>query len=271
MGFAVLLNEMVDLPIDKVAPIIAQAENIIYADATRALRTPTGFLVKDLPRHEADSICNQLNNIGIGCFVMDMNRIYRPPNYYTINNAILQEDALFIGDYRGSMTALDWGNLVFISVGHILPHRKERYTLGSSSDTGIGAGISATASITMYSMTGIPYAPKQETQERKPKSTKAKHVLDMFLKAPNEAHLRIFSDGFNYGYLGPRIGMGSTQNFKLLVEDIVRFAPHAFGNRGVNVFLANGNPKDMQYKNMMVFDEENLWMLQIVYLNLNQQ
>ncbi len=166
MGFAILLNEMVDLPVDKIAPIIAQAENIIYADATRALRTPTGFLVKDLPRHEADSICNQLNNIGIGCFVIDMNQIYHPPNYHTINNAILQEDAFFIGDYRGSMTGLDWGNLVFISVGHILPHRKERYTLGSSSDTNFGAGMSTAASMAMYSMTGIPYFPKQKRPNR---------------------------------------------------------------------------------------------------------
>ena len=93
----------------------------------------------------------------------------------------------------------------------------------------------------------------------------------MFLKAPQEAHLRIFGDAFNYGYLGQRIGMSSAQNFRLLAEDIARFAPHVFGNRGTSSLLGNGPARDMEYKNERIFDEENLWMLQIVYLNLEQK
>ena len=78
------------------------------------------------------------------------------------------------------------------------------------------------------------------------------------------------SDGFNYGYLGSRIAASSNQNFRMLIEDIVRLAPHVFGNRGINSLLGNAAAHDLRYKDIRQFDEENLWMLQLVYLNLSQ-
>ncbi len=272
MSFAVLLNEMRDIPMHEVAPIIAQAsETMILADVTRALRDPTGFLAKGLPHNEADTISRLLNDRGIGCFIMDENTMYHPPDHQILNTAVLREDSMIISDYYGRQTNIDWSNLVFIGVGKIMPHKKEQYTLGSTSDydirpsggmailpPGIGGG-------------GIGYVPNEELRRKKPGKTKARHVLDMFLRAPQEAHFRAFSNAFNYGYLGRRIGMGSSQNFKLLVEDIVRFAPHVFGNKGTSALLGNGPRKDMEYPDERIFDEENLWMLQIVYLNLNQQ
>ena len=267
MAFAILLNEMVDLPMLEVAPIIAQAENIIYADATRALRDPTGFLAQNLPYNEAENICSQLNNVGIGCFVMDMARMYHPPDYQAVNTAVLQEDGLFVTDYYGGIIGMDWGDFVYMAVGRILPHKKESYTLGSSAEFDLE--IRHTFTSPMSSMGG--YVPADKGRKKEPSTTKRRDMVDLFFRSPNEAHLRVFSDGFNYGYLGQRIGMSSTQNFRLLVEDIVRFAPHVFGNRGTSSLLGNSPPRHMEYKNERIFDEENLWMLQIVYLNLNQQ
>ena len=265
MGFAILLNELIDFPMDMAAPIIAQGEDIIYADATRALRDPTGFLVKNLPYNEANSICAQLNNIGIGCFVMDMSQFYHPPDYQNINTASINEDAFFISNYYGTMVPLHWSDLIYIAVGKILPHKKEKYTLGSQYDDGFDFSMTQ-----IDTMRGTGYVPNEPLHKKPAGKTKTRHVVDLFFKQPNESHYRIFSNGFNYSYLGHRIGISSGQNFRMLVEDIVHFAPHAFGNKGIGDFLNNGPPKDMSFKDMRIFDEQNLWMLQIVYLNLNQ-
>ena len=131
MGFAVLLNEMIKLPLDIVAPIIAKAEHIVLADATRVLRNSTGFLAKNLLRDEADMIAGELNNIGIGCFVLDDMAMYHPPDCILLNTALLKDDAFHAIDLFGNVAGFDWKNIMFISVGKILPHKAERYTLGS--------------------------------------------------------------------------------------------------------------------------------------------
>jgi hypothetical protein len=266
MGFAVLLNEKMKVPLDKAAPIIAKAEHVIYADATRALRNQTGFLAKNIAQAEAEQIAVELNAIGIGCFVLDESSMYFPPDYYLLNTAILREDGFQAMDLRGNTIAFDWQNLMFISVGKILPHKAERYTLGSDSDF---------SQPSQYRMLHLPkLGGSIEPTAMEPKKTieitKARFALDIFLKPPQEAHFRIFGDGFNYGYLGNRIGMASSQNFKILVDDFVRLAPHAFGNKGLDAFLGKSMPRNMEYPDQRLFDEENLWMLQIVWLNLNQ-
>ena len=126
MGFAVLLNEMVPLPLDRVAPIIAKAEHIVLADATRALRNPTGFLARNLLQAEAEMIAAELNSIGIGCFVIDDMTMYRPPDYVLVNTALLKEEGFHALDLYGNTAIFDWKNVMFISVGKIMPHRSER-------------------------------------------------------------------------------------------------------------------------------------------------
>ncbi len=268
MGFAILLNEMMDVPMHKVAPIIAQvAENMILGDATRALRNNTGFLAKDLPKNEADAIAQLLNNMGIGCFVMDMASLYHPPDYQSLNTATLQEDGLVTLDYYGRTTGLDWRNLMLMSVGRILPHSKPRYTLGNNTNIDIPQ-----IRMGMYGPTiGRAARMGSEPPAREQQMTKAKYVLDLFYKHPQEVHFRITSDGFNYSYLESRVALNSSENFKLLVEDVARFAPHVFGNRGTNAFLTGGDRRQMEFKDFRVFDDENLWMLQLVCLNLEQQ
>ena len=266
MGFAVLLNEMVPLPLDKVAPIIAKAEHIVLADATRALRNSTGFLVKNLLQSEAEMIAAELNSIGIGCFVLDDTTMYHPPEYILVNTALVKEDGFYAIDLYGNTAVFDWRNLIFISIGKIMPHKAERYNLGSD-NSGETFRQAARASFTLA--TGIPMSFGETVPQKKPaEMTKARFVLDLFFKSPQEAHFRIYGDGFNYGYLGSRLSLSSSQNFRFLVEDIVHSAPHSYGNKGLDSFLGRGAQKNTEYPDMKIFDEENLWMLQIVWINL---
>ena len=221
MGFSVLLNEMIPLPLDKVAPIIAKAEHIVLADATRALRNSTGFLAKNLLQSEAEMIAAELNSIGIGCFILDDTTMYHPRDYILVNTALVQEDGFHVIDLYGNTAVFDWRNVMFISVGKIMPHQAEKYNLGSDNS---GETFRQVARASFTFATGIPVMSFGEpvTPQRKPaEMTKARFVLDLFFKPPQEAHFRIYGDGFNYGYLGSRITLSSSQNFKILIEEEV--------------------------------------------------
>jgi hypothetical protein len=96
-------------------------------------------------------------------------------------------------------------------------------------------------------------------------------VLDIFARAPAEGHLRIEHNAFSYACLGPNLRPRGDENFRVLVGEMVRLATSCYGNRGLNSFLENAPEKTYTYGGIQHFDEENLWLLQKIYLNLRAQ
>jgi hypothetical protein len=74
-----------------------------------------------------------------------------------------------------------------------------------------------------------------------------------------------------YACLGSRVTQRADENFRMVVEDVVRYATQCFGSRGLNAFLEGAPPRTYTYDGIRQFDEENLWLLQKIYLNLRAQ
>ncbi len=58
MPYAILLNELIPLDLQKTARILTRAENIIYADATIMVSNCCGTLAQNLPLHKARSVAS---------------------------------------------------------------------------------------------------------------------------------------------------------------------------------------------------------------------
>jgi len=264
--YAILLNEQQPLDLHKTATILAKAEGLVYGDATRAVRSCTGVLATNLPAHEAEMIANELNANGVGCFVLAMADFYHPPEVRTITQLKLGPESFGPMDLYGRVTTVPWDLILLLSLGHIAEQRREHYTLGDTSgdETLAGMGRAFAGSYSMgVGMASAPYEPpRREVKEG------AKSVLDVFTRAPHEGHWRIEHNGFSYACLGPNLRPRAEENFRTLVGELVRYATSCYGNRGLNSFLENAPENTYTYGGIRHFDEENLWLLQKVYLNL---
>jgi hypothetical protein len=263
MPYAILLNELIPLDLERTARILAKARSIIYADATRSVRHCHGILASGLPYDEAKAIADELNRTGVGVFVMDQNQMYQPEPPVVINNADCLEQCFNVQDLYGRSHPLDWSNIILISLGRIV-HRKETVTYSSSPARSAMRGIGV-GGLGLFGGVVISPAPAESSPVKKTTEEQIL-TLDIFSESPQKKHYRIQHNAFNYDYLGPRVKMNASENFHLLVEDLVGYAKQAYGNRGVNAHLSGDDPKKMDYNDLDHFDKENLWLLQLIHL-----
>jgi len=268
MPYAILLNEIKEFDLQKAAGILAKAQNIVYADATFRFRNATGVLITNMLREEAEMITNELNGAGIGCFFMDMSEFYNPPAPYTTHGAHLSDDSFGIIDVYGRTQPFSWPNIVLISCGRIAEKKVKRSASETSSHS-IGLGVLPISPISR----GIRNLKSRLDQKSSEKIEKTSWwYLDLFSKQPQEKHIRIEGNGFNYDCLRDNKQPGSNENFKILLTQICGYATVAYSNRGVQNLLA-AESKETSYRSRKHFDDENFWLLQLTYLNLknNQQ
>jgi hypothetical protein len=274
MPYAILLSEQKEFDLRTAADILAKAKDFVLADATFRLRNGGGVLLDDLPLAEAQQISNELNNAGIGCFHMDMKDFYNPPQPYTLQNAHVDPEFFGAIDLYGNIQPYFWRNIVLVSCGfvgegaHITTATDVEFygkrQAGRSMSYGFGSPMGRAISRAADGIRDSMRADKKKHKEKK-----VRWLLDIFLKEPQEKQLRIVGNGFNYNCLGDEKVPHSLGNFITLIKKICSYSQYTFSNRGVTGILADP-PQQIEYDNEKLFDAENFWLLQLVYLNLNQ-
>ena len=260
MPYSILMNELIPLDLQKTSRILARAENIILADATRSVRNCCGILAKNLTLQEATSISEEVNREGVGVFHVDQSKMYYPERPVHINNADCLEECFNARDIYGRYYPLSWQNIILISLGRVV-ERKDSGSWACST----GAAPRRMFGAPLLGVGMIAPAPVEPSPARK--VTEEEHlVLDIFSKDPQRKHYRIQQKSFNYDYLGERLSQNSAQNFRLFMEDVARFAQQAYGNRGINAYLTGNEPEKLDYGSLDHFDDENLWLLQLIHL-----
>jgi len=265
MPYAILLNELIPLDLQKTARILAKAQNIIYADATRSVRNCCGILAQNLTLEEARSLSDDLNREDVGVFYMDQGQMYRPERAVHVNNADCLEQHFNVQDVYGRPHPLSWENITLISLGRVVERTESGSWACSVPGRGIVAGRVLRASILGLSGGMIARGPVESSPGRRRATEEERHILDIFSKVPQRRHYRIQQKSFNYNYLGERLRPNSTENFRLFIEDLVRFAKHAYGNRGINAYLTGKEPEKIDYYDLDHFNKENLWLLQLIH------
>ncbi len=264
MPYAILLNELKPLDLQKTARILARAQSIVYADATRIVRNCCGILALDLPLQEAKSISDELNREGVGVFYMDQSKMYFPEPAFNINNADCLEQCFNVQDLYGRAHPLSWDNVILVSLARVV----ERQERGGFGGVPSGPSLGTVIAHSLLGIAGRGMVPRPSLPSAAPrKVTEEEHlILDIFSKEPQKKHYRIRQKAFNYDYLGSRLRPSAGENFGLFVEDIVRFANQAYGNRGLNAYLSTDALEKLHYNDLDHFDKENLWLLQLIHL-----
>jgi hypothetical protein len=267
MPYAILLDDLQSMDFQKTAKALARAQGLLYADATRIVRTCCGILARNLTLEKAKSISEELNKEGIGVFFMDEGRMHQPARPATINNADCMEGCLNVHDLYGRFHPLSWTDIILISLGRFIertekkesvsPRRRRYVTRFDSLGRVIGPLIG-----TVSDGGALGFSPKRKVIEEE------HFVLDIFSTEAQGKHYRIKQKAFNYDYLGGRLKASSIENFRLLVEDVVGYAKGAYGNRGINAYLPGESLENLNYDSLEAFDKENFWLLQLIQLEL---
>lgn len=266
MPYAILLNELIPLDLQKTARILATAENIIYADATMSVRNSCGILAQNLPLQEARTISEELNRDGVGVFYMEQSKMYYPERAVHINNADCLKEYFTAQDIYGRNHPLSWENIVLLSLGRVVERKESGSWACSAPGKGAIAGKALRTSLIGLGTGMVAPAPVKSTPQRKA-AEEERLILDIFSRQPQKRHYRIQQKSFNYDYLGERLRPNSAENFRLFIEDVVGFAKQAYGNRGINAYLTGEQPEKMDYGSLDHFDKENLWLLQLLLLS----
>ena len=204
---------------------------------------------------------------------MDMNDFYHPPQPYTLQNAHVDPEFFGAIDLYGNIQPYFWRNVVLVSCGfagegeHITSATDIEYYGKRQASRSLSYGFSSMGRVISRAADGIRKTMRADAKSHQP--TKVHWLLDLFLKKPQEKHLRIVGNGFNYNCLGQDKVPHSLGNFITLIKKICSYSQHTFSNRGVTGILAEP-PRQIEYDNEKLFDAENFWLLQLVYLNLNQ-
>ncbi len=266
MSYAILLTEHQKIDMERAARVIAKARDIIYGDATRVIKEEFGILVRNLPRDEADSIAAELNSIGASVFVMNMEEFYHPPSERLVSVGECLPECFMERDLYGREKPILWDNITLLNVGRITETHRERFTTGGQPEGGaLGKLVSRASRMTFGG--AIRHYVRHKAEEKPAPQTEIKQFLDIFTREPQEGHIRIEATRFNYGYLGERVRQSSHENFKLFVEDVCNYARRAFAGRGLHALLGREAETNMDFPSLNSFDDENLWMLQLIYLS----
>jgi hypothetical protein len=86
------------------------------------------------------------------------------------------------------------------------------------------------------------------------------HLLLELILTRAVLRFSITADRFNFAYLQGRRTGSVSQDFALLVQDVIGFAPSAIQNRGAQA-LCGGPPERISYPSKNAFSEEMIWLL----------
>jgi len=221
----------------------------------------------DRTLQQAEALRLVLARRGIAALVVPMEFFTQLGTPHMLNNANCLPESFEIEPLTGDKLKIDWQDLAMIGYGRV-KHR-ERRTAGSSPGAG-GSGPMATLAARMVA--GPGYARYRASnpmfdQGRKPREkTEIYDCLDIFVGYIEEdvfaAHFRMVANKFYYDYLGDRKRESSAANFRLFVEDIVRFGTRAILTGKTRLFLA-GHPPGKPIQGFEMFDEYNRWSVAI--------
>jgi hypothetical protein len=192
--------------LDRASPTLTRG------DATKACRFGHGLVFQPLPATEARAAADALERSGLACLAFPAAQLVQPPRAFTLLNAQFREDGLDVPvDSTGALQLLPWPSL---RVLHRVQVRPVAIPLSLLSETEYQTPEGDTVRLP-------DPLPGLEPDAKEPETWLELYGLTPLLR------LRIRAHAFNYGCLGPRRAASSSLNFALLLQEFLRFTPHA--------------------------------------------
>ncbi len=237
--YALFLHEAKVLDPERVASGIEAVSSLTRADAPILAQRGHGVLIDGLSHDDARAAQAGLADHEVAAEVVEQSWLMLP--YPLVcRKVVCTPQALRVYDFYGGATEVPWQRLAVLATGFFPESRRVKVE-----DAKVLAGQGR------YTVKVIEAKYKFRDTDRL--------VLDLVLRGPSE-RIRIISDEFDYSYLGSRRVQSSPDNFKNLVADLARHAPHAMPNRGTRTLLKEG-ASIVRYPNSIRFERETCWHL----------
>jgi hypothetical protein len=228
-----LLDEKLPLPVESLSHILQEGMGGIALDHHHTLHLQHGWIARGVDQPVAERLVALLEDRGHPALSKREDRLVGVERRFVVTGGELRTDALLIQEnLAGSLRAVPWESLAVVALGSV-PVLRERAVKVREETRGVNKMVLMT--------TGIPLR------------TKKAGLVTRFEKVEDEGillHLVVLEDPalvleirpvrFDYHYLGDRIAGTPAENFRLLLDDLARFAGGAHWTDMSRRFLQQG-------------------------------
>lgn len=247
MNYAILQTTLDTPDFDKLRRAFRSVSSLTDADAHILGNDAFGILVKGKPLAEATTLQAALRAEGIEAHVIPEDDLPALPPTKFLNRVEARPEALTIYDPVGRSFAVEWGHVMLIAAGSVRLTDFNR--------------IRTEKRVTRYDAQGGAYT--ETVVDYNTREERNAHFLLEIILTRGVARYSIKADPaalLLFRYLGERRTDSLAQNFALLVQDLMTYAPHAAVNRGAYSLREAGGSL-FAYPSKNAFFEEITWLL----------
>jgi hypothetical protein len=250
-----LLQRSLEIPeVARLKRAFRSLPGLTESDAHTLANDAFGILVKDLSPTDAITLQGALQSEGVETAVVLQSDLPQLPPIKFVQQMDCLPEALIVHDPIGRQFPVPWNQVMLVAAGSVRLTVFEQQKLAPARSP-FQAEAAGWAPFHPGLRGAIQPAPEYVTRER----LASKLLLELLL-AGAVMQFQIEAERFRYHYLGERKRPELADNFALLVQDVMTFAPQAAVNRGA-YFLREKAGAVFEYPSKNAFYEEMTWTL----------
>jgi hypothetical protein len=268
MSYAVVQKDLDAPSTEQLKNAFRGTDGLTEIDALSLGRDALGILARGFELELATGLQESLAREGIAAEVVEDASLPPLPETFALSHLDCTTDALLVYDSLGRVASLEWSDVWMIASGKVTVQEFREVTTAMPdhvSEIGykVMESVDGRLSYTDPHRLGkkqvhtevrsVDHATKEEAHDR--------HLLEIFLTGGGIRYsINADKAPLLFAYLTDRRTGDFSRNFNLVVQDLVRHAPHAALNRGAN-FVAENMEQPFFYPNKIAFYHEIIWLL----------
>ena len=255
-----IVQRILDGPeVEKLKRAFRAVKCLTPADARTLANDAFGILVKNLDIADAMALKGALQSEGIDTAVVMQNDLPELPPIKFVRRMDCRPEHLMICDPLGREVPVPWGHLMLIAAGDVGHFEMVSIAPKPPASTEFWEPRTLRELIMDDDIDVIIPGDRADREDRRRETRVRRAVLEIVLaRVTMRFHLE--ADKCLFNYLGDRKTSSVSENFRLLVRDLMAFAPQALLNRGA-FFLREEPPTVFEYPSKNAFYEEMTWIL----------
>ena len=215
-------------------------------DANTMAKNAFGILVENLSQADATTLQQALANQGVPTRVVARALLPELPPRKRLKRADPTISALLSYDALGRAVPVEWSHVTLIAAGSVVMTQFQRVEKKRTKAGGMGVG-------------GYGYVAPITFTEYGTKEKRGSRLLLQICLDVEPYRYYALGEEFLYKYLGDGARPDSARNFVTLVQDLMRYAPHAMANLGASAIAEDGS-QTFEYPSRHAFEEEIVWL-----------
>lgn len=247
MGYTLMQKTAVAPAFEQLKRAFGKIPGFTAYDAATYCKEPFGIIVRNFTRPQAEALQAGLKAEGAETEIIEDAQLPAVPPTKVVRKLECPAEALMIYDPYGRKFPVEWSHVTLIAAGNVQKATFERQRSEREE-----------VRIKMHGM--IPTAERTVKVEYTSQESTAKSLCAEIVLAGGVAQYSIEAGGFNYECLGERMSYDKAANFRLLLRELAKNAPHATLNRGAAAMFAEP-PVFTVYPHKNSLQDEIQWLL----------